>query len=103
MPRRSEAPPDQIENLAQEVLCLSREILVLRETLDEIREYLQWITRNNGSKPCCAEAGQRSRSIRTSLVVPGTGPARTGSAGAAHAGRIGWTRELESENCEGFY
>ena len=46
MPRRSEAPPDPIENLAQEVVCLSREILVLRETLDEIREYLQWITRN---------------------------------------------------------
>ncbi len=35
--------PSKVENLAQEVLCLAREILVLRETLDEIREYLQWI------------------------------------------------------------
>jgi hypothetical protein len=46
MPRRSEEPPDPLEKLTQEVLCLSREILVLRETLDEIREYMQWITRN---------------------------------------------------------
>ena len=46
MPRRSEEPPDPMEKLAQEVLCLSREVLVLRETLDEIREYLQWITKN---------------------------------------------------------
>ena len=46
MPRHLEEPPDPIENLAQEVLCLTREILVLRETLDEIREYMQWITRN---------------------------------------------------------
>ena len=46
MPRRSEEPPDSVENLAQEVQSLSREIQVLRETLDEIREYMQWITRN---------------------------------------------------------
>lgn len=46
MPRRAEESPDSIPSLTQEVLGLSREIQVLRETLDEIREYLQWITRN---------------------------------------------------------
>ena len=51
MPRRFEALPDPMEKLAQEVLCLSREVLVLRETLDEIREYLQWISRTD-SRGC---------------------------------------------------
>lgn len=54
MPRRSDEPPDAIEHLTQEVQGLSREILVLRETLDDIREYLQWITRNTDQFPIVA-------------------------------------------------